>query len=226
MEPVLPLSPSRSASPGSSRSSGVPYDLVLYQRAPLLAPGRLQGAAPLRAPPPVIHDASNDPDPSPSRGACVEYLARRAAAPAASLSRPRRPATPTSCTGWHWSNGTFQPAVSRAMYVRGAAAAAAADNSKMLAVSKEKLGRTVKALDEQLGSNEYIAGSELTAADIMTVFSLTTMRHFSPYSLAEYPNILKYLERIGKRAAYRTAIAKSDPGMKPALGAESPKSLL
>ncbi|KAM0669349.1 hypothetical protein ACQRIU_002911 [Beauveria bassiana] len=198
---------------------GVPYDLKLYQRALLLAPAAYKalhhsGAAP------VIHDASNDLTLAES-GACVEYLAHRHGAGRLFVA-PSAPAYADFLYWWHWSNGTFQPAVSRAMYVRGAAD----DDGKMLAVSKEKLGRALTALDEQLSRNDYIAGSELTAADIMTVFSLTTMRHFSPYSLAEYPNILKYLERIGKREAYRTAMAKSDPGMKLALGAESPKSLL
>ncbi|KAM3548300.1 hypothetical protein ARSEF4850_009490 [Beauveria asiatica] len=201
---------------------GVPYDLKLYQRAPLLAPAAYKalhhsGAAP------VIHDASNDLTLAES-GACVEYLAHRHGA-GRLFAAPATPGYADFLYWWHWSNGTFQPAVSRAMYVRRRGAAAA-DDSKMLAVSNEKLGRALKALDEQLGRNDYIAGSELTAADIMTVFSLTTMRYFSPYSLAEYPNILKYLERIGKRKAYRTAMAKSDPDMKPALGAESPKSLL
>jgi len=53
----------------------------------------------------------------------------------------------------------------------------------------------------------------LTAADIMMVFTLTTMRYFNPYSLARYPNILAYLQRIGDRPAYRRAMEKGDPGM-------------
>ncbi|KGQ04882.1 Glutathione S-transferase 3 [Beauveria bassiana D1-5] len=181
---------------------GVPYDLKLYQRAPLLAPAAYKalhhsGAAP------VIHDASNDLTLAES-GACVEYLAHRHGAGRLFVA-PSAPGYADFLYWWHWSNGTF---------------------SARRLPRHEKLGRALKALDEQLSRNDYIAGPELTAADIMTVFSLTTMRHFSPYSLAEYPNILKYLERIGKREAYRTAMAKSDPDMKLALGAESPKSLL
>ena len=49
------------------------------------------------------------------------------------------------------------------------------------------------------------------------VFSLTTMRLFMPLDLAPYPNILKYLQRIGAREAYRAAMRKGDPDMEPML---------
>jgi glutathione S-transferase len=63
----------------------------------------------------------------------------------------------------------------------------------------------------------YLAGDEFSAADIMLVFSLTTMRYFLPYDLAGLPNIRGYLARIGSRDAYRRAMAKGDPGMAPLL---------
>ncbi len=197
---------------------GVPYELKTYKRAPLLAPAEYKalhhsGAAP------VIHDADGDLTLAES-GACVEYLAHRHGR-GRLFTQPSEPGYADFLYWWHWSNGTFQPSVSRAMYLRGADV-----KSPMRAVSQEKLGRALAALDAQLGKHDFIAGRDLTAADIMTVFSLTTMRHFSPYSLAEYTNILKYLERIGKREAYRKAMAKSDPDMKLALGADSPKPLL
>jgi glutathione S-transferase len=47
-----------------------------------------------------------------------------------------------------------------------------------------------------------------TSADIMTVFSLTTMRYFLPTDLTPYPHTLKYLRRIGDREAYRRASRK------------------
>ncbi|KAJ4150420.1 hypothetical protein LMH87_011172 [Akanthomyces muscarius] len=193
---------------------GLPYELKTYKRAPLLAPPEYKalhhsGAAP------VITDGALTLAES---GACVEYLARKHGGGRFFVA-PSDDAYADFLYWWHWSNGTLQPSVSRAMYVRGA-------GEQMQKVSREKLSRALKALDEQLRGNDFIVGGELTAADIMTVFSLTTMRHFSPYSLAEYPNILKYLERIGKREAYRTAMSKSDPGMKLALGADSPKPLL
>jgi len=80
-----------------------------------------------------------------------------------------------------------------------------------------RLGRTLDFLNRRLGEADYLAGSELTAADIMIVFSLTTMRTFTSCDLKAYPHILAYLRRIGAREAYRRAMRKGDPGMTPML---------
>jgi glutathione S-transferase len=68
-------------------------------------------------------------------------------------------------------------------------------------------------MNRRLGEADYLAGDELTAADIMMVFSLTTMRSFTAYDLKPYANILAYLRRIGGRDAYQRAMRKGDPGM-------------
>jgi glutathione S-transferase len=80
-----------------------------------------------------------------------------------------------------------------------------------------RLDRALRYIDARLGEADYLAGSELTAADIMMVFSLTTMRSFSAYDLKPYRHILDYLRRIGGRDAYRRAMSKGDPGMAPLL---------
>ena len=49
------------------------------------------------------------------------------------------------------------------------------------------------------------------------VFSLTTMRLFLPLDISPYRNILGYLQRIGARQAYQTAMKKCDPDMAPLL---------
>ncbi|KAH0126554.1 hypothetical protein KCU67_g17432, partial [Aureobasidium melanogenum] len=51
--------------------------------------------------------------------------------------------------------------------------------------------------------NEWLAGKEFTAADIMTVFTLTTMRAFYGLDLSSYNNILPYLKRAVQRPAYK-----------------------
>ncbi|WP_244116541.1 glutathione binding-like protein [Burkholderia gladioli] len=76
-------------------------------------------------------------------------------------------------------------------------------------------------IDARLGDTPYLAGPELTSADIMTVFSLTTMRRFKPYDLSTWPNILAYLQRIGARPAYQRAMRKADPDTAPLLDATS-----
>jgi glutathione S-transferase len=90
-----------------------------------------------------------------------------------------------------------------------------ADNPVVRAM-KGRLDHALAMLETRLGAAEYLAGP-FTAADVMTVFSLTTMRIFLPLDLSAYPNILAYLQRIGGRDAYRRAMAKGDPDLVPLL---------
>ena len=80
-----------------------------------------------------------------------------------------------------------------------------------------RLERALSVVEARLGGAPYLAGAEFTAADIMSVFSLTTMRLFMPVDLAPCPAILAYLQRIGAREAYRRAMRKGDPDMVPLL---------
>ncbi len=59
--------------------------------------------------------------------------------------------------------------------------------------------------------NTWLAGSEFSIADIMIVFSFTTMRTFFPFDLSGYDGILNYLKRVAEREAYQKAMAKGDP---------------
>lgn len=80
--------------------------------------------------------------------------------------------------------------------------------------------RTAKAwelAEVRLGETEFFGGRNLTTADIMMGFNLTTSRMFGGADLAPYPNIAAYLQRIGQRPAYRRAMEKCEPGMAPKL---------
>ena len=57
----------------------------------------------------------------------------------------------------------------------------------------------------------YFARQGFTAADIMMVFSLTTMRLFVPVALPPYPSILAYLQRIGSRERLPAGDGKGRP---------------
>jgi glutathione S-transferase len=69
--------------------------------------------------------------------------------------------------------------------------------------------------EARLSTVDYFAGSTFTAADIIMLFPLTTMRMFAPRDMAPYPNILAYLRRIAARPAYQRAIKKADPDLPP-----------
>jgi glutathione S-transferase len=85
--------------------------------------------------------------------------------------------------------------------------------------------RALVVLDKRLERNQWLAGEEFTVADVMIVFTLTTMRYFFPYSLGEYASVVKYLQRVGAREAYQRAMKKCDPELEPVLGADPPKKL-
>jgi glutathione S-transferase len=117
---------------------------------------------------------------------------------------------------FHFANGTLQPVI---LQVWGLERVDPSDKNAPLQVARNRFELVFSTLEKRLGEAPYLAGEELTAADIMTVFSLTTMRLFKPYDLSPWPNILAYLQRIGARPAYRRAMQKADPDWTPVLGA-------
>jgi glutathione S-transferase len=68
-----------------------------------------------------------------------------------------------------------------------------------------------------LGQAPFFGGRNLTTADIMMVYCLTTSRAFRGTSLEGLPNLKAYLQRIGARPAYQRAMAKAEPGRAPML---------
>ena len=110
------------------------------------------------------------------------------------------------------ANPTFRPPAEEVAQLRQAMA-----DHPVQASVQGRLDRVMAHVEARLGEAPYLAGRESTAADIMSVFSLTTMRLFQPVDLAPHPNILAYLQRIGERPAYRRAMAKGDPDLTPKL---------
>lgn len=115
---------------------------------------------------------------------------------------------------FHFANGNLQPAIGRLMFIVRAQLAA---DHPVPAAMRGRLDKVLGLLEDRLGAVTWLAGRDFSAADIMTVFSLTTMRLFQPIDLAPYPGIRAYLQRIGERPAYRRAMAKSDPDLTPML---------
>jgi glutathione S-transferase len=118
----------------------------------------------------------------------------------------------------HFANGTLQPLV---LQVRALERVDPSADNVVLQATKTRFDLAFSTLDARLSQSPYLAGAELTAADIMTVFSLTTMRVFKPYDLAPWPHIVTYLDRVGKRPAYQRARHKADPDLVPLLLARS-----
>jgi len=192
----------------------IPYELKLYTRSPLLAPPEYK-ALHAAGTAPVIQDGDLTLAES---GAIVEYLCRKHA-DGRLLLGPDHPEYAGFLYWFHWVNGTFQPSLGR---ISIAQHAGLGPDSPIVGFTNDRLRRGLNALDERLKDNAYLAGEEFTAADVMVVFTLTTMRHFSPYSLGAYDNIREYLKRVTDRNAYRTAMKRCDPQVEPVIGADPP----
>ena len=186
---------------------GVPYELKHYVRDPvtMLSPPELRALHPLGAAP-VITDGDLVLAES---GAIVEYIIGKYGAGRLSLG-PAHPDFAQYLYWFHFANANLQPNMGRNMVLKRLDLAQ--DNPTLVGM-RDRLDRALALVDARLGEVDYLAGSEFTAADIMIVFTLSTMRYFLPVDLAPYPNILAYLARIGSREAYQRAMQKGDPGM-------------
>ncbi len=190
---------------------GVPYELKLYKRdaVTMLAPPAFKALHPIGAAP-VITDGDLVLAES---AAIMEYILAKHG-PSDLVPASDQAAFADYLYWFHFANGTLQPAMGRNLVARRLDPTA---NNPVSLAMKERLERALKLVETRLGQTPYFAGSRLTAADIIMVFSLTTMRLFTPVELSPYPHILAYLQRIGERDAYRTAMKKGDPDMAPML---------
>jgi glutathione S-transferase len=190
---------------------GLPYELKVYDRdrTTRLAPPEYKALHPLGAAP-VIHDGGAVMAES---GAIVEYLAAKYGKGRLVLA-PDHPNYADFLYWFHFANGTLQPATGRNMIL---GRLNLAEDNAILRAMTARLDLALRTLEKRLGEAAYLAGSEFTTADIMIVFTLTTMRLFLPFDLKPYPNIRAYLQRIGTREAYRRAMKKGDPDLIPML---------
>ncbi|MEJ8857579.1 glutathione S-transferase family protein [Variovorax robiniae] len=186
---------------------GLSYEIKHYVRDPVtsLAPPELVGLHPLGTAP-VISDGELLLAES---GAIIEYIIAKHGNGRLMLG-PDHPDYADFIFWWHYANGNFQPNMGRNMVLRRLDVPK--DNPMAVRLSG-RLASAFALIDKRLGEVPFLAGKEFTAADIMTVFSLTTMRYFMPCDLTPYPNILAYLQRIAAREAYQRAMQKGDPGM-------------
>jgi len=185
----------------------IPYELKRYTRDPvtILAPADYKALHPIGAAP-VITDGDLVLAES---GAVIDYIVAKYGEGRLTLP-PSDPDFAQFLYWLHFANGTLQPGMGRLMILNRLKLA---DDNPLLAAMRGRLDRAFDLVEARTGRAQYLAGDVFTTADIMTVFSLTTMRYFQPYDLSRCPNITKYLARIAARPAYRRAMEKGDPGM-------------
>lgn len=191
---------------------GIDYDLKRYERDPVtrLAPAEYRALHPFGTAP-VITDGDLVLGES---GAIIDYIVERHGG--GSLRPKPEDADFADYLFWfHFANGSLMPAGMVDMVL--AMTGAGGDGNATLDGVRDRLERGYAMVEARLGEADYFAGDRFTAADIIMLFPLTTMRAFAPRDLEPYPNIRAYLARIGERPAFRQAMQKADPDFPPML---------
>jgi glutathione S-transferase len=185
---------------------GIPYKLERYERDPItrLAPPAYRALTPFGTAP-VITD---DKVVLGESAAIIEYIIALYGGGRFTVA-PSAPGYPDYLFWFHFANGSLMPAATVDMI-----AGLVGGENALLAALRSRLDRAYAQIESRLGETPYLAGDSFTAADIMTLFPLTTMRVFAPRDITPYSNIRSYLSRIGDRPAFQRAMAKADPGFK------------
>ena len=188
---------------------GLDYDLKLYARRAdnRLAPDDYKALHPMGIAP-VITDGDLVLGES---GAICEYICGRYGQGRLTPG-PDDPDFADHLFWFHWSNGTFMATLMMQLVLSGGGK----DNPAAVFVG-DRSRRAWAMAEARLGEAPFFGGRNLTTADIMMVYCLTTSRAFRGMTLDGYPNLTAYLQRIGARPAYQRAMAKAEPGMAPML---------
>jgi glutathione S-transferase len=190
---------------------GIPYELVHYQRDPItrLAPPEYRALHPFGTAP-VITDGDLVLGES---GAIIEYIIAKYGDGRLAMT-VERPEFAEYLFWFHFANGSVMPSSMIDLVVNMIGASAPPG---VLSALRQRSDRAFAMIESRLATVPYLVGSEFTAADIITLFPLSTMREFIPRDMKPYPNIQAYLQRIAARPAYQRAMAKADPGYSPPL---------
>ncbi|MDT9012007.1 glutathione S-transferase [Novosphingobium sp. APW14] len=187
---------------------GIDYDLKLYTRREdnRLAPDEYKALHPMGIAP-VITDGDLVLGES---GAICEYIDRKYGGCRLSPGVDD-PDFADHLFWFHFSNATFMTNGMMGLVAQSLGATAAPP------FVADRVAKAWAMTEARLGEAEFFGGRNLTTADIMMGFNLTTSRAFGGMSLEAFPNIAAYLQRIGQRPAYQRAMAKAEPGMAPML---------
>jgi len=187
---------------------GLNYDLKLYNRDPetRLAPAELKALHPMEIAP-LIEDGDTLLGES---GAIMDYIVGKYAPDTDLVPGPDHPDFADHLYWYHFANATLMTNGMMSIAV-------GAVGAELPPPLMKRVTNAWAAIERRLGEAHYFGGSQLTTADIMLGFSLTTARAFNDMSIDHMPNLKAYLQRIGARPAYQRAIAKAEPGFPPKL---------
>ena len=182
----------------------LPYKLKWYDRMPnRLAPPELLKLHPT-AMAPVIED---DGRVLTESAVIAEYICHRYAGGKFTL-RPEQPNYYDYLYWMHFNNSAMGLRFTKAVLGAGATGPVADTMGEVVRRREEQF---YKYLDQRLGESPFLAGPELTCADIMTVYRLTTGVLFGARAIDDLPNVVTYVKRIEARPAYQKAMSIAGP---------------
>jgi glutathione S-transferase len=181
---------------------GLPYEVVRYERdrKTMLAPAALKRVHPLGKAP-IIADEGRV---IAETGAIVEYLVEKAEGRLG--PPPNRDSVLLYRQFLHYAEGSMMPPLLALLVVNRLGLLGRPAKKPILAM----LAAHLDWLDRELGSRDWFAGEEFTAADIMMSFPLEAARSRAGLG-PERPHLTDWLERIHARPAYSEALKKGGP---------------
>ena len=180
----------------------LPYEVRRYERDPktMLAPPELRKVHPLGKAP-VIDDQGCI---VAETGAIVEYLVDKAGG---RLGPPgKRDDVLRYRQFLHYAEGSMMPPLLALLVVNRLGMLGKPAKGTL----QKMLGTHLDWLETELGSRDWFAGDEFTAADIMMSFPLEASRARAGLD-QNRPNLIDWLERIHARPAYGAALARGGP---------------
>jgi glutathione S-transferase len=189
---------------------GLPYKLVWYRRG---ATDNLMPAAYLALHPaataPVIDD---DGRKIAESAAILEYICHKYGGGKFTV-RPDQPNYPDYVYWMHFNNNTLGLFFARLAL----GAQTGPDAQRVTGLIQRREDGYARYMEQTLTKSPYLAGNELTCADIMCVFNLVSLPSWT--GRTDIPHVKAYLERIAKRPAYIKAMKIAGPTATPPEGA-------
>jgi glutathione S-transferase len=215
------------------------YELVLLDRSFTTPnPGKttLLSLHPTGTSPTITDSTVSPPITISESQAILTYILEVHGGSAASHLRPAPPVSPqfspqayATYNFWlSFANGSFQPAVSNAIYAFSLTSTPnfpteLLESNPAHQSFAAKLPHYLSVYESQLQSSPYLCGSEFSAADIMNIYALTLERLIYPIDLTAYPGIVAWLGRVTRRKAYRRTMEVLEDGFPAVCGAVAPR---
>lgn len=181
---------------------GLPYEVRRYERDPktMLAPPELKRVHPLGKAP-VIEDQGRV---VAETGAIVEYLVEQAGGKLG--APPNRDSALRYRHFLHYAEGSMMPPLLAILVVNRLGVLGKPAKAPL----QKMLDAHLDWLESELGTRDWFACDEFTAADVMMSFPLEASRSRGGLDESR-PNLIDWLERIHARPAYAAALQRGGP---------------